>query len=427
MDGQGDSPATANTSALPRRMAYVTFRPRPASARIPQRPSFLTHPHPVSTPFDVAIVGLGAMGSSAAYHLARRGQRVVGIDRFSPPHALGSSHGRSRMIREAYYEHPLYVPLVQRAFALWGELERAAGDRPFFMRTGGLMIGEASGALVSGTLASATAHHLQHEVIEARDLHRRYPAFAPLDEMVGVLEHRAGILLPEPIIQAHLELAEHHGATLLRDVQVHGWDRTADGIEIRTGGETIVARQVVVAAGPWTGQLLADLALPLAVERQVIHWFDPVRFPEYFEPQRMPVSIWELENGTLFYTKPDLGDGVKIGIHHSGLTANADAVDRTISEAEDALIYDLLRRFVPFAKGHMRERAVCLYTNTPDAHFVVDRHPSAPEVLVLSPYSGHGFKFASVLGEIAADLVTTGSSAFDLSPFALARFGGVSA
>lgn len=403
-------------------MAYVTFRPRPVSARIRQTLSILTHPHPVSTPYDVAIVGLGAMGSSAAYHLARRGQRVVGIDRFAPPHALGSTHGRSRMIREAYYEHPLYVPLVQRAYALWGELERAAGDRSFFMRTGGLMIGEENGTLVSGTLRSAIDHHLPHEVLSARELHRRYPGFSPMDEMVGVLEQRAGILLPDAIVQANLELAVHHGAVLLPNVQVLGWDRIADGVEIRTTGETIVARQVVVAAGAWNGQLLAELALPLTIERQVIHWFDPVRFPEYFEPQRMPVSIWELENGTLFYTKPDLGDGVKIGIHHSGLTVDPDAVDRRISDAEDALIYDLLRRFLPFAKGHPRERAVCLYTNTPDAHFIVDRHPSAPEILILSPCSGHGFKFSSVLGEIAADLVTTGSSTFDLSPFALNRF-----
>jgi sarcosine oxidase len=180
-----------------------------------------------------------------------------------------------------------------------------------------------------------------------------------------------------------------------------------------------------VAAGAWTGQLLADLGLPLAVERQVIYWFDPVRFEEYFTPQRMPVSIWELAGGTLFYTKPDLGDGVKIGVHHGGPTVSIDAVEREVHESEDAQIYDLLRRFVPFGKGHLRERAVCLYTNTPDAHFLVDRHPAAPEVLILSPCSGHGFKFASVVGEIAADLVTTGVASFDLSPFAISRFANL--
>lgn len=376
----------------------------------------------MSTSYDVAILGLGAMGGAAAYHLSRRGQRVLGIDLHAPPHALGSSHGKSRMIREAYYEHPLYVPLVQRAYALWGELERAAGDRTFFIRTGGLMIGPESGGLVSGTLQSARDHGLAHEVIGARELHRRYPAFSPLDEMVGVLEHRAGILLPEAIVQAHLELAEHHGATLLRNTSIDGWDRQGDGISLRIGDERVVARQLVVAAGAGIGTLLPDVGGRLRVERRTIHWFDPVRFPEYFTSQRMPVSIWELENGTLFYTKPDLGDGVKIGIHHGGEAAARQHPSSPVSDSEDAEIYDLLRRFVPFAKGHPRERAICRYTMAPDGHFIIDRHPEVENVLVLSPCSGHGFKFSSVIGEIAADLLVQGTSTFDLSPFGLRRF-----
>ncbi len=362
------------------------------------------------------------MGGATAYHLAKRGQRVIGIDQHAPQHAHGSSHGRSRMIREAYYEHPLYVPLVQRAYALWGELERATGDRTFFITTGGLMVGSESGPLVSGTLRSTEEHHLPHEVITARDLHRRYPAFSPLDEMVGVLEHRAGILLPEAIVQAHLELAAHHGAELRVDTRVDGWELAGDGVSIRLGDETVHARQLVVAAGALIGELLPDVGKLLTVERRALHWFDPVRFPEYFTPQRMPVSIWELENGTLFYTKPDLGDGVKIGIHHGGESEGRLPAGSPVSDAEDAEIYDLLRRFVPFAKGHPRERAICRYTMAPDGHFIIDRHPEAEQVLVLSPCSGHGFKFASVIGEVAADLLTSGSCAFDLSPFSMRRF-----
>lgn len=377
----------------------------------------------MSTSYDVAILGLGAMGGATAYHLAKRGQRVIGIDLHSPPHTKGSSHGKSRMIREAYYEHPLYVPLVQRAYALWGELERAAGDRSFFIRTGGLMVGAEAGALVRGTLRSCEEHHLPHEVITSRDLHRRYPAFSPLDEMVGVLEQRAGILLPEAIVQAHLELAVHHGAVLRLETRVDGWDHGSEGVTLRLGEETVHARQLVVAAGAFVGDLLPELGKLLTVERRPIHWFDPVRFPEYFTPQRMPVSIWELENGTIFYTKPDLGDGVKIGIHHGGESDRRVPVGHPVSDAEDAEIYDLLRRFVPFAKGHPRERAICRYTMAPDAHFIVDRHPQAEDVLVLSACSGHGFKFASVIGEAAADLLTSGACAFDLSPFSLRRFG----
>ena len=387
--------------------------------------TFHRESHPsdtVSTPFDVAVVGLGAMGSAAAYHLARRGQRVVGIDQYAPPHALGSSHGRTRMIREAYYEHPLYVPLVQRAYALWAELGHAAAGKTFMLRTGGLMIGPENCALVTGTLHSASLHRLPHEVLSSGKLHRKFPAFAPLDDMIGVFEPNAGILFPEPILEAHLQLAAHHGATLRPNERVLGWDRTAEGIAIRTDQGAYLARQLILATGAWTAPFLAELSLPLTVERQVMHWFDPAQSPEYFSSQRMPVSLWELHNGSIFYTKPDLGDGVKIGFHHGGAVVTADSANRTISDAEDALIYDLLRRFLPFAKGHQRERAVCLYTNTPDLHFIVDRHPGAEEVLILSPCSGHGFKFASVVGEIAADLVITGSSSYDLAPFRLARF-----
>lgn len=374
----------------------------------------------MTTPFDVAIVGLGAMGSAAAYHLARRGQRVVGIDRFSPPHAMGSSHGKSRMIREAYFEDPRYVPLVQRAYTLWDELGQLA-ESPVFRQTGGLMVGPEQGTLVQGTLRSANEHRLPHEVLSSGTLRSRYPAFAPLEGMVAVLEHRAGILFPEVILRTHLQLAELHGATLRRGEAVQGIDRTAQGIAIRTAGGTIVARQVVVAAGAWTAPLLASLRLPLAVERQCIHWFDAARHPERFAPEHMPVSIWELDDGTLFYTKPNLGDGVKIGMHHGGAIVTAETIDREVTEADTAPIRALLERFVPDANGPLRDRAVCIYTNTPDAHFIVDRHPELDEVLVMSPCSGHGFKFASVLGEVAADLVTHGESAFDLSPFRLSR------
>ncbi len=178
----------------------------------------------------------------------------------------------------------------------------------------------------------------------------------------------------------------------------------------------------MIAAGAWTSSLLPGL--PLTVERQVIHWFDPAQEPDFFSPRRMPVSMWELHNGSLFYTKPDLGDGVKVGVHHGGRTVSPDDIDRRISDAEDAYVYDLLRRFVPFAKGHPLERAVCMYTNTPDRHFIIDRHPDDTSVLILSACSGHGFKFSSVLGEVTADLVTTGTSSFNLSRFSLSRFAG---
>ena len=373
--------------------------------------------------FDVAIIGLGAAGSAAAWQLAKRGQSVVGIEQFVPPHAYGSSHGHTRIIREAYYEHPLYVPLVRRAYELWGELERESGGLTLLLRTGGVMIGSESSALVRGALESAKAHRIPHEVLSAGKLHRRFPSLSPLDEMVGVLETRAGVLLPEKIIGAQLNLAARHGAVLKTGEAVVGWEATPEGVVVRTAQGRYGARQLVFAAGAWTGALLGELAPPLVVERQVMHFFEPSRSAEEFGPERMPVSIWQLGNGQFFYTTPDVGHGVKVGVHHGGATTTPERVDRRVTPDEDAIVYDLLRRFLPFAKGRILGSAVCLYTNTPDGHFVIDRLPGVPACLLVSACSGHGFKFASAIGEAVAELVVTGSTRTDLSPFRLARFG----
>jgi sarcosine oxidase len=375
----------------------------------------------MSDVFDVAVVGLGAMGSAIARNLARRGQSVVGFDLHSPPHDRGSSHGHSRMIREAYYEHPLYVPLVRRAYELWHELERENAGAPFFIRTGGLMVGAESGTLVQGTLRSAAEHRIPHELLSPEKLRRRFPAFAPLPEMVGVLEERAGILLPDRIIAANLESAARHGAELHAGEGVIGWETVVGGVELRAGERRHRARQVVFAAGAWTAQLLRELSIPLEVERQVLHWLEPEHHPEYFAPDRMPVSLWELPSGAIFHTKPDLGDGVKVGMHHGGVTTTPEGLDRRVTPEEDAAIYDLLRRFLPFAKGAIRERGVCMYTNTPDRDFIIDRHPATDAAIIVSACSGHGFKFAPAIAEAVADLVERREPRCNLAPFGMAR------
>ena len=231
--------------------------------------------------FDVVVAGLGAMGSAAAFQLARRGARVLGLDRFAPPHALGSSHGRSRIIREAYFEDPLYVPLVQRAYERWAELERLSG-RTLLVRTGGLMLGPPDGMVFRGALHSAEVHGLPHEVLTAGEVHRRVPGFRPTVDMMGVWEPRAGFLVPEAAIAAHLALAAQHGAELHDDEPVTSWraaDGAADGdegVEVTTPRGTYRARRLVLAAGAWLPSLL-DVAVPLAVERVVMHWFRPDR------------------------------------------------------------------------------------------------------------------------------------------------------
>lgn len=376
----------------------------------------------MSEQYDVIVIGLGVMGSATSYTLARRGLRVLGIDRFGPPHVHGSSHGKTRMIREAYFEHPLYVPLVRRAYQLWEELGHEAGGRTFLRKTGGIYIGEPESRTVKGALGSAMQFRIPHELLSAGKLHRRFPALAPLDDWVGVFELRAGVLFVEPILEAYLDLARQKRAEFKMDEIVHSIESAAGTVRVTTSGGTYEAGQAVVAVGAWAPELLKDLALPLTVERQVSHWFDPSRDEQYFGIDRMPASIWEFKENQFFFTLPDAGDGVKVGLHHGGATTTAADAVRTVSPDELAHISDMLRRFVPFAKGHHRGSTVCLYTNTPDGHFIVDRHPSLPEVIVMSPCSGHGFKFASVLAECAADLVAGKAPAFDLSPFAIARF-----
>lgn len=370
--------------------------------------------------FDVVIVGLGAMGSAAAYHLARRGQRVLGLDRFTPPHCFGSSHGQTRFIREAYFEHPLYVPLVQRAYERWSELEQEVG-RPLLRQTGGLMIGHPDGVLVTGAQHSAQVHHLPHEVLTATEVRRRFPAFHPADEMVAVWEPRAGILFAEACIEAHLEMARRHGAVLQFEEPVTRWEVDTEGIQVITPKGRYQARWLLLTAGAWISRLVPDLALPLTVERQVLFWFELAAHSEHFEPNRCPIYMWEYAADRFFYGFPNLGEGVKVARHHEGEATDPDSVRREVGPEEVEAMRALLRRFLPDVVGPLRATAVCLYTNTPDYHFLIDAHPAYPQVLIVSPCSGHGFKFAGAIGEILAELLTEGRTSFDLGFFRLER------
>ncbi len=369
----------------------------------------------------VLVVGLGAAGSAATLTLARRGVRVTGLDRFRPPHPHGSSHGRSRVIREAYYESPVYVPLVRRAYELWQALERDGG-RPLLQQTGGLMLGPEGGPLVSGARRSAETHGLPFELLEASGIRRRFPAFHAPAGTVGVLEPRAGFLDPEAAIETSLALAARAGAELRFEVAVAGWRATAAGIAVETSAGPLEADSLILAPGAWAPELLAGSSVPFSVERQVMYWFTPAR-PEAFRVGALPVFIWEWEPGRLFYGIPDHGGGFKVAQHHGGEAATADTVRRRVLPEEIAGMRQLLRRFIPEADGPPTDAVTCLYTNTPDHHFVLGPHPDEPRVILGSACSGHGFKFASVLGEVLADLALTGRSSFDLTPFRPARFG----
>jgi sarcosine oxidase len=378
---------------------------------------------------DVLVVGLGAAGAAVCHEVARRGASVIGIDRFSPPHTLGSTHGRTRIIREAYFEHPLYVPLVQRAYELWAELEELTGS-VLYRRTGGLMMGPPDGVLVQGALESARTHGLEHEELSVEAVRRRFPGLLPAEGWHAVLEPRAGILMPEAAVRVLLHLARGYGAELRLETSVEGW-RVTDGgdVVMATSQGEVRARYAVFAAGPWLNPLLAaqqggstPLQLPLRVERQVSHWFDPAPGVHVFRPDACPIAIWEYGRDRFFYTFPDLGHGVKAGIHHEGGTVDPESADRTVGMAEEARMRGLLELYMPGSAHSVRDSNVCLYTNTPDGHFIVDAHPRHDRVLLLSPCSGHGFKFAPAIGEVAADMLLDGGSSFELTPFRVSRY-----
>ena len=367
---------------------------------------------------DVIVVGLGAMGSAALYHLAQRGVRVVGFDRFAPPHALGSTHGLSRIIRESYYEHPHYVPLVQRAYELWADLERRSAHR-LFHQTGGLMVGERDGVLVAGALRSAREHGLEHEELSAADVRRRFPGFAIPDGMNALYEPRAGILDPEGCVAAHLSLAVAAGAELLVNEPVVEWSNSGGRVRVVTRKGEYDAGRLALCAGAWTPALLDDESISLRIERQVMHWFTP-RDPQLFAPARCPIAMVEYAPDRIFYFVPDAGDGVKAAIHHEGETADPDTVRRDVEDEEVERVRQLLKTYLPEAAGERRGSATCLYTNTFDGHFLITPHARYEEVLIVSACSGHGFKFASAIGEAVADILM-GTPRPDLLPFGRER------
>lgn len=371
--------------------------------------------------WDVIVVGLGAMGSATLHQLAQRGVRALGIEQFAPGHARGSSHGRTRIIREAYFEDPRYVPLVQRAYELWADLERESGEQ-LLLQTGGLMLGAPESSVVRGALLSAELHGLPHELLDSTAIRARFPAFHVRPQDVGVFEPRAGVLAPEKAITTFVSLAQERGATVRSNEAMLSWRAVDNGIEVTTSAGTYGAARLVLTVGAWAGKVVRDLALPFVVQRNVLYWFDPMRNAGQFSPEQFPVFIHELSDELAFYGFPDTGDGMKLALHHHGETSDPDALNRTVSEAEVAFMRSIVEQYVPDGNGALRETAVCMYTNLPDDHFIIDAHPAHPTVIIASPCSGHGFKFSSAIGEVLADMAIGQSPRFDTSLFAITRF-----
>jgi sarcosine oxidase len=383
----------------------------------------------LSGSYDVIVIGLGGMGSAAAYRLAQRGLRVLGLDRHRPVHDQGSSHGSSRITRQAYFEDPAYVPLLLRAAELWPQIEADSG-RTAVLWTGGLMLGRPDSRTVAGSLQSAQEWKLPHEVLDAAEIGRRFPTMAPAPDEIALYERGAGLVIPEESVAAHLALATRAGADLHHEEPVINWRATpGGGVEVTTPAARYQAARLAVCPGPWAPELLADLGVPFGVERQVQYWWAPAADPARFGADRHPIYIWEAADGQQFYGFPSFADpvggpaeGVKVAMFRRGQACTPETIDRTVHPEEVAAMRDFVAPRMPDLPGTLLKSVTCMYTNTPDEHFVIARHPRHEQVVVACGFSGHGFKFVPVVGEIVADLVTDGGTAHPIGLFDPKRF-----
>ena len=372
--------------------------------------------------YDVAIVGLGGMGSAIAAHCAARRASVIGLEQFQPVHDLGSSHGKSRMIRKAYFEDPAYVPLVIRAYELWRKLERDSAEE-ILRLTGVLSVGEESSEIIAGTRRAAKDHSLALESLSRGEIKARYPTLELLKDEVAIFEPDGGVLDPERAVAAHLQIARAKGAELRFGVATESWQRMGKGFELRlSDGTQVSANKLVLALGPWFKEALEELGVPIRVQRNVQAWFSPAT--KAYDASRFPGFLLDRRGlAAPLYGFPDFGDGVKAAYHGLGDLTDAQHVDRKVNMARDVEpIVRELERWMPGATGTFREAKPCMYTLTPDGNFVIDCHPKRAGVILCGGFSGHGFKFAPVIGEIGADLALEGGSRHDIEFLSLRRF-----
>ena len=375
--------------------------------------------------YDVAIIGLGSMGSFAAVELARRGLSVIGLDQFTPPHGRGSHSGSARIYRVAYPEGSGYVPLTQAAGALWDQAAEQLGSK-LLHRTGVLYMGPPEETFLREVADSASTHHVEVESLTAEEVHRRYPAFEIPENYAGLLDVRAGWLDVDASITSSLAFAQSLGVECLFDQPVKGWDASEQEVHVHLEKETITVARLVLTAGAWAGALLRDLQLPLAVKRKVVAWFDPLA-PELFAPDRVPVFAFP-ENFT--YGFPNLpGLGVRLAEHLGGdYLPDADSPASPAGPADLDPLASIAAKYMPGlagsydqARSRITRSAICLYTMTPDEDFIVDHHPKFKNVIFAAGFSGHGFKFAPLIAVALADLAMQGKTELPIGFLALNR------
>jgi len=374
----------------------------------------------MTSTYDVGIIGAGTMGSAAAFHLAGRGYRVIAFERFHLIHEFGSHSGRTRILRHAYHESPDYVPLVLRADELWLELEES-GESPLLIRTGGLDMGPKGCSFVVGALEACRVHGLPCEQLGAEEIMKRWPQFRIPDSWEACYNAQAGFLIVDRCMQAHIRGARARGAQICEEEKVISFRNQGSRVEIRTDKAVYEVGRLIVCAGSWTSWILADLGLPLVVRRKTLAWLRP-KNPGDFVPEKFPIFITESEEGAFYglalYDHP----GVKIANHYGGLQVHPDQVDRTLHENEAVEMKNFVRKYLPGITEEVLEGKICLYTLTPDEHFILDFHPKEGNVVIAAGFSGHGFKFAPVIGEILADLSMEGKTRHPIERFRISRF-----
>jgi monomeric sarcosine oxidase len=368
---------------------------------------------------DVIVLGLGGVGSSAAYHAARAGLSVLGIDQFPPAHDRGSSHGQTRIIRQAYFEGPAYVPLLKRAYELWKSLQDQAGQQLYY-RTGLVELGPADGIVIPGVLRSAAEHGLAVENLSPDQLHRRWPGLRGNDDWKVVLEQDAGYLMVEDCVAAHLQAAQREGAALHHNEVVHNWQCQGNTVSVQTDRGKFVADRLIIAAGPWSQQVAAAMNLPLQVLRKHQYWLH-THAAEYDRDRDFPCFFFETLAGQ-YYGFPSIhGSGVKVARHSGGEPIDGPTESHPHSAEDEQLVGDFVARHLPGVSTAEKTQAGCYYTVTPGEHFIVDTLPEHPQVTLVAGLSGHGFKFTGVLGEIAAALAGGQVPPYDLTLFQLPK------
>lgn len=379
----------------------------------------------MTTTYDVIVIGIGGMGSATLYHLAKRGLNVLGIEQFQIPHEMGSSHGLTRIIRLAYYEDPSYVPLLRRTYDLWKTLEDDAGETLFY-QTGSIDMGAEDSEVFAGSLKSCIEHDLEHEVLDYKALNQRFPGYRVPSDIKAVFQPQGGLLVPEKCIEAHAKVAQQNGATIHTDERVQGWDILADGrVQVTTDRGIYYAEKLVVAGGAWASKLVPNLVDKVTMERQVLIWLETQK-PEWFALDRFPVWNGEFEEGR-YYGFPEFNPsgttpGMKYGRwHHRHELIDPDTIDRNIYPEDEALLRQFGEKYFPDGAGQTLNMKACMFTNTADEHWVLQTLPDAPQVSVAAGFSGHGFKMASVIGEIMADLAQHGTTEHDIGLHRLER------